>query len=95
MAQVQRTALALIIPASLSIACSSPSGTSPPYAPLQLGEAPAAICGGGATREGDGSGRDPVPGDNSWGTGATVGGAGVGTGAGGGSSGEPPGDQGG
>ncbi|AUX42513.1 uncharacterized protein SOCE26_039460 [Sorangium cellulosum] len=61
MAQFQRTALALIVPASLSIACSSSSGT-PPHEPLQLGEAPAAICGGGATREGDGSGRDPVGG---------------------------------
>lgn len=62
MAQFQRTALALIIPASLSIACSS-SSDAPPHEPLQLGEAPAAICGGGATREGDGSGRDPVAGD--------------------------------
>ncbi|WP_437791630.1 vWA domain-containing protein [Sorangium sp. So ce693] len=74
MAQFQRTALALIIPASLSIACSS-SSDAPPHEPLQLGEAPAAICGGGATREGDGSGRDPVAGVGA-GTGTSAGSSG-------------------
>ncbi|WP_437682140.1 vWA domain-containing protein [Sorangium sp. So ce131] len=73
MAQLQRTALALIVPASLSIACSSSSGTPPPHEPLLLGEAPAAICGGGATREGDGSGRDPVGGAVGAGGGGFVG----------------------
>ncbi|WP_438038055.1 vWA domain-containing protein [Sorangium sp. So ce128] len=90
MAQFQRTALALIIPASLSIACSS-SSDAPPHEPLQLGEAPAAICGGGATREGDGSGRDPVAGVGA-GTGASAG-VGVGSSSSGGStdpSAEPP-----
>ncbi|WP_437980193.1 vWA domain-containing protein [Sorangium sp. So ce117] len=92
MAQFQRTALALIIPASLSIACSS-SSDAPPHEPLQLGEAPAAICGGGATREGDGSGRDPVAGVGAGtGTGAS---AGVGSSSSGGSADpntEPPGE---
>ncbi|WP_438031952.1 vWA domain-containing protein [Sorangium sp. So ce204] len=93
MAQFQRTALALIIPASLSIACSS-SSDAPPHEPLQLGEAPAAICGGGATREGDGSGRDPVAG-----VGASTGtGASAGVGSSGGSTdpnAEPPAGEGG
>ncbi|WP_437877156.1 vWA domain-containing protein [Sorangium sp. So ce513] len=88
MAQFQRTALALIVPASLSIACSSSSGTPPPHEPLLLGEASAAICGGGATREGDGSGRPTT----SSGAGA-VGSSGSGN-SGVGSS-EPPGSGGG
>ncbi|WP_437781738.1 vWA domain-containing protein [Sorangium sp. So ce1097] len=86
MAQFQRTALALIIPASLSIACSSSSGTPPPHEPLLLGEASAAICGGGATREGDGSGRPTTSGAGGVGTGSS--GSGVG-------SSEPPGWHGG